>query len=113
MGENQTGKPLQIDSGMEYINDLLVKVCQLNCIISTHGLIERMNRTLLKKVRCMLSNAGLSKTFWAKVVAYASHLINQLTSAVIKDKTPIEVWYRKPANDYDFYMYSASLPIIM
>lgn len=36
MVENQTGKKiksLQPDSGMEYINDLLVKLCQVNCII--------------------------------------------------------------------------------
>lgn len=36
MVENQTGKKiksLQTNSGIEYINDLLVKVCQVNCII--------------------------------------------------------------------------------
>ena len=57
-----------------------------------------MNRTLLEKVRCMLSNAGLGKQFWAEVVMYASHLINHLPSA---GKTPLEVWSGKPINDYD------------
>ena len=28
-----------------------------------NGVAERMNRTLLEKVRCMLSNAGLGKQF--------------------------------------------------
>ena len=60
-----------------------------------------MNRTLLEKVRCMLSNAGLGKQFWAEVVMYASHLINCLPSAALNGKTPLEVWSGKPANDYD------------
>ncbi|KAK0598290.1 hypothetical protein LWI29_033348 [Acer saccharum] len=46
-----------------------------------------MNWTSLEKVRCMLSNAGLGKEFWAE--------------SAIEGKTPIEVWFGKPANDYD------------
>ena len=60
-----------------------------------------MNRTLLEKVRCMLSNASLCKQFWAEAVLYASHLINRLPSAALNGKTPLEVWSGKPANDYD------------
>ena len=60
-----------------------------------------MNRTLLEKVRCMLSNAGLGKQFWAEAVMYASHLINRLPSAALNGKTPLEVWSGKPINDYD------------
>ena len=60
-----------------------------------------MNRTLLEKVRCMLSNAGLGKQFWAEAVMYASHLINRLPSAALNGKTPLEVWSEKHINDYD------------
>ena len=60
-----------------------------------------MNRTLLEKVRCMLSNAGLGKQFWTEAVMYASHLINRLPSAALNSKTPLEVWSEKPINDYD------------
>ena len=60
-----------------------------------------MNRTLLEKVRCMLSNAGLGKQLWAETVMYASHLINRLPSAALNGKIPLEVWSGKPANDYD------------
>ena len=60
-----------------------------------------MNRTLLEKVRCMLSNAGLAKQFWAEAVMYASHLINRLPSAALNSKTPLELWFGKPINDYD------------
>ena len=60
-----------------------------------------MNRTILEKVRCMLSISGLGKAFWGEAVAYACHLINRLPSAAIDGKTPIEVWSGKPAADYD------------
>ena len=32
---------------------------------------------------------------------YASHLINRLPSAALNGKTPLEVWFGKPTNDYD------------
>ena len=60
-----------------------------------------MNRTLLEKVRCMLSNAGLGKQLWAEDVMYASHLINRLPLAALNGKTPLEVWFGKRINDYD------------
>ncbi|KAH9753489.1 Integrase catalytic domain-containing protein [Citrus sinensis] len=66
-----------------------------------NGVAERMNRTLLEKVRYMLSNAGLDKKFWAKAVSYASHLVNRLPSAAIGGKTPMEMWSGKYAQDYD------------
>ena len=60
-----------------------------------------MNRTILEKVRCMLSNAGLGKHLWAEAVSYACHLINRLPSVAIGGRTPLEVWSGKPAADYD------------
>ncbi|KAG8484503.1 hypothetical protein CXB51_023752 [Gossypium anomalum] len=66
-----------------------------------NGVAERMNRTILEKVRCMLSNAELGKKFWAEAVTYACHLINRLPSAAINEKTPIEIWTGKSATDYD------------
>ncbi|KAG8477849.1 hypothetical protein CXB51_027472 [Gossypium anomalum] len=66
-----------------------------------NGVAERMNQTILEKVRCMLSNAGLGKEFWAKAVTYACHLINHLPSAAINGKTPMEMWTSKSATDYD------------
>ena len=46
----------------------------------------------------MLSNAGLSKCFWAKAVNTASYLVNQSPSIAIDFKTPEEVWSGTPAN---------------
>ena len=48
----------------------------------------------------MLSNAGLSKNFWAEAL-YACYLVNRLPSSAIGGKTPLEVWSKKTAPDYD------------
>ncbi|XP_071914022.1 uncharacterized mitochondrial protein AtMg00710-like [Coffea arabica] len=60
-----------------------------------------MNKTLVEKIRCMLSNAGLGRKFWAEAVTYAQHLVNHLPSSAIGGKTPLDVWFGKPATDYD------------
>ncbi|KAH9679582.1 Integrase catalytic domain-containing protein [Citrus sinensis] len=94
----------------EYTSDPFLQVCQnegikrhftVRHIPQQNGVAERMNRTLLEKVRCMLSNAGLDKKFWAEVVSYTSHLVNWLPSTTIGRKTPMEMWSGKHAQDYD------------
>jgi len=57
--------------------------------------------TLLEKVRCILSNTRLSKSFWAGALVYAYQLINKLQSSVIGEKTPLEVWLGRVTQDYD------------
>ena len=65
--ENQTGRKIKVlrtDNGGEYKSDPFLKVCQ-DCGIVRHftvrktpqqnGVSERMNKTLVEKVRCMLS----------------------------------------------------------
>ena len=74
--ENQTGnrvKVLRTDNGLEYLDNEFNEFCKDNGIVrhktvrltpQQNGLAERMNRTILERVRCMLSNAKLSKVFW-------------------------------------------------
>ena len=45
------------------------------------GVSERMSKTLVEKVRCMLSNAELGKEFCVEAVTYAQHLVNRLPSS--------------------------------
>ena len=56
-----------------------------------------LNRTLLEKVPCMLSQAKLPKRVWAEALSYACHLLNRLPSTTFEGRTPIEVWYGEPA----------------
>ncbi|WVZ79960.1 hypothetical protein U9M48_027482, partial [Paspalum notatum var. saurae] len=53
-----------------------------------NGVAERMNRTIVSKARCMLSNAGMGGQFWAKAANTACHLINRSPSNAIDKKTP-------------------------
>lgn len=111
--ENQTGRKIKVlrtDNGGEYKSDPFLKICQEYGIIrhftvrktpQQNGVSERINKTLVEKVRCMLSNAGLGRKFWAEAITYAQHLVNRLPSSAIDGKTPLEVWSGKPATDYD------------
>ena len=111
--ETQTGRRIKCfrtDNGGEYKSDPFAKICEDEGILrhftvrstpQQNGVAERMNRTLLEKVRCMLSNAGLGREFWAEAVTYASHLINRLPSTAIGGKSPLEKWSGNPAKDYD------------
>ncbi|KAH9699236.1 Integrase catalytic domain-containing protein [Citrus sinensis] len=114
MVETQTGrkvKRFRSDNGGEYKNDLFLQICQDEGIVrhftvrdtpQQNGVAERMNRTILEKARCMLSNARLDKESWAEAVVYACHLINRLPSTTIEGRTPMEMWIGKPATNYDF-----------
>ncbi|KAG8473109.1 hypothetical protein CXB51_035075 [Gossypium anomalum] len=70
-----------------------------------NGVTEQMNRTLMEKVRCMLSNANLPKSFWAEVASTACLLIIQSPSVAIEEKTPQEVWSGNPANYSDLKIF--------
>ena len=60
-----------------------------------NGLKERMNRTILETIKCMLSNANLSKCFLGEAVHTPCYLINRSPSAAIGFKTPEELWIGK------------------
>ncbi|KAG8498724.1 hypothetical protein CXB51_005090 [Gossypium anomalum] len=76
------------------------------CLREQNGVAERMNRTIMEKVRCMLSNANLPKSFWAEAAAStACFLINRSPSVAIEKKTPQEVWSGNPANYSDLKIF--------
>ena len=106
--ENQTGrkvKRLRTDNGLEYCSNEFNEFCKRLGIArhktvrhtpQQNGLAERMNKTLIKKVRCMLLRSNLSKHFWAEAAVTAAYLINRSPSSALEFKTPQEVWSGKP-----------------
>ena len=77
--EKQTGrkiKELQIGTVERYKNQFLQ--FGQNIGISTyfsdgiHELAKKINRSFLKKIRCLLSNAQLDKSFWNEALVYVS-----------------------------------------
>ncbi|KAK4404213.1 Retrovirus-related Pol polyprotein from transposon TNT 1-94 [Sesamum angolense] len=57
-----------------------------------NGVAERMNRTLLEKVRCMLISSGLPKSFWGEALVTAAYLINRSPSVPLNGKIPESMW---------------------
>lgn len=108
--ENQTGKTikyLRTDNGLEFCNKDFNDLCK-ECGITRHktvpytpqqnGVAERMNRTLLDKVRCMMISSNIPKSFWGEAVMIVCYLINLTPSTTLNGDTPYEKWYGKCAD---------------
>ena len=54
---------------------------------------ERRNRFIMKMTRCMLHEKDLPKPFWEKTENTIVCLQNRISTKVVKDLTPFEVWY--------------------
>ena len=57
-----------------------------------------MNRTIVKKVRCLLIDSCLGKRFWAEAVNTAVYLINRTPCKGLKELVPVEAWPGKKPN---------------
>ncbi|KAH9716259.1 hypothetical protein KPL71_021398 [Citrus sinensis] len=78
--ENQTEKKLKVlrtDNGLEYYNKMFDEFCSREGIVrhitvrltpQQNGLAERMNRTLMEKVRCMMIQSELPKGLWVETL---------------------------------------------
>ena len=103
--EKQTNRlvnALRMDNGLEFCNHEFKRVCKSNGILwhttvtytpkKKNGVIERVNRTLLNKVRCLITTSDLPKSCLGEVVATTTYLINRSPSRAIELKTPKEAW---------------------
>lgn len=101
MIENQTDRKIKIlrsDNGGEYESTEFKNYLQANGIIhqtsaahtpQQNGRAERMNRTIIERAKCLLSDAGLPKCYWAEAVSMAASLINRTYSSTHRS-TPME-----------------------
>jgi transposase InsO family protein len=55
-----------------------------------NGITERLNLTLMDKVRAMLYDSGLSQMLWGEAVMHAVWLKNRMSTRVLRDTTPYE-----------------------
>lgn len=92
---------------MEFVSAEFNKLCKAKGITrhrtvkhtpQQNGVSERMNSTLLERVRCMLINARLPKIFRGEAISTAAYLINRSPSSAIGLKTLAEMWYGKPSD---------------
>jgi transposase InsO family protein len=102
--ELQTGHKVKIvrsDGGGEYDSREVTRFLQDKGIsqeLTTpatpqhNGVSERMNRTLLERVRSMLDDADLPDSFWLEAALYAAHIHNVTPTRALDDMTPEECW---------------------
>ncbi|GMF36918.1 unnamed protein product [Phytophthora fragariaefolia] len=90
---------LRTGGGGEYRNvDLFCKENGITRQVSevsnqaANGKAERMHRTVLNMVRCMIFGSGLPLSFWGDAVEYATYILNRSpTRANEGKKSPLEV----------------------
>jgi len=104
--ERQSGKKLKCirtENGGEYCGPFDVyckqydikhektppKTPQLN------GLTERMNKTVIERVRCMLSEAKMLKQFWGEALYTTMHVINLSHAVALNGEVSDKIWFGK------------------
>ena len=60
-----------------------------------NGLAERMNRTLVERVTCMLSEAKLPKHFWGEALLAVMHVFNLSPAVALNTEVPNKIWFGK------------------
>jgi transposase InsO family protein len=100
-------KVLRTDNGIEFCSNQFKSFCRKEGIVRHHtiphtpqqnGVAERMNRTIISKARCMLSNANTGRQFWADAANTACYLVKRSPFIAIEKKTPMEVWSGTPSD---------------
>lgn len=93
-------KKLRTDNGLEFCNREFDGFCKQEGIIrhrtctytpQKNGVAERLNRSIMNKVRSMLNESGLGQIFWAEAATMAVYLINISPSSAINFKVPEEM----------------------
>ena len=100
-------KYLCTDNGLDFCSEEFNDFCKVHGIArhkmirhtpQQNGVVERLNKTLFEKARCILLQAKMSKVFWTKALHTASHTVNQSPASRIDFKTSNEVWSGEPFN---------------
>ena len=109
MVENDSGyriKRFRTDRGSEYANLAIQELLTESGIRwepsvpytpSQNSKAERVNRTLMERVRAMLLDSNLPKGMWAELINTAAYLKNR-SPANSQDKTPFELWNEQRPN---------------
>lgn len=105
-------KCLQCDRGGEFTSDEFKDHLERHGTVrrlTTHdtpeynGIAERLNLTLLTKVRAMIHESGLPPSLWAEAVHHANWLKNRSSTKVLIKMTPLEVFEGKKPDLSDIH----------
>ena len=108
--KNQTERKIKIlrtYNGLEFYNREFDEFCNTQGILrhrtvrntpQQNGVAERMNRTLLEKVRFLLFTYNMPKSFWGEALSTAAHLVNRSPLTALNLKCPEEKWTNRKLN---------------
>ena len=103
--ERELGKQVKrfrTDGGGEYTSKKFAEYLKSEGILKgtttpytpqSNGVVERANRTIMERVRCMLDDAGLSKKYWAFAVSVAVYPKNRTLTRLVVGRTPYQTWH--------------------
>ncbi|MBW0511823.1 hypothetical protein O181_051538 [Austropuccinia psidii MF-1] len=92
------------DNGSEFEKNQLTTFFQDNCIThlttapytpEQNPFAKRGDRTTITKARCLLSDSGLDKYFWAKAVRTATYLESITPKKSLNYSTPYYKWFER------------------
>ncbi|XP_038904504.1 uncharacterized protein LOC120090876 [Benincasa hispida] len=63
-----------------------------------NGVAERLNRTIMERVRCLLSDANLREKYWAEAASYTIFTLNRCPHSSLNILTLEEKWTKHPPN---------------
>ena len=98
-------KVLRSDCGGEYLSsafDMHLAAAGTARMLTPHntpqlnGVAERLNCTLLERVRAFTHESGLPKTLWGKALRHVIWLKNHTATCALDGKTPFEALYGHP-----------------
>lgn len=105
--ENQTNrkiKKLRTDNGTEFCSKQFNDFCRINGIEhqlsnmytpQQNGVVERYNRTVIERAKCLMFDANLEKPYWGEGVNAAVYILNRSPTAAVKNRIPEEMWSGK------------------
>jgi transposase InsO family protein len=104
---NAKVKRLRSDRGGEYLSDEFSKHLKAQGMerkLTTHdtpqhnGAAERLNRTLIKRVRAVLYASRLLKNLWGEAIKHTVYIKNCTATRTLDGKTPYEMLHGKKLN---------------
>jgi len=99
---DKTIKCFRSDNGPEFncvdIYDTYGITYQKSCVETPqqNSVVERKHQHILNVTRSLLFQSNMPKAYWCYAATHAIHIINRLPTAVLNNKCPYEILYKKP-----------------
>lgn len=100
---------IRSDNGGEFNSNEFKRFCKDKGIVQEftssyspqqNGVAERMNRTLMDKVRAILLDSNFAKNMWGEALRYSNYTLNRSPTKALKGDVPAHVFYGKVKHDH-------------